>query len=61
MSVFTDTIMERLSQEHRSLDRARAARDPYEQALHESELDHLHRIARSHGVRCQGTPGHLTD
>lgn len=61
MRTFTETIRERLSQEHRSLDLARAERDLYAQDLHEAELEHLHRIAHSHGVHCQGTSGYLGD
>jgi hypothetical protein len=60
MSTFTETIRERLSQEHRSLDRARAERDLYAQDLHEAELEHLYRIACNHGVHCPGTSGQLS-
>lgn len=61
MSVFVETIQERLSQEHRSLDHARATSDLYQQAVHETELDHLHRIALSHGVPCHAALSHLAD
>lgn len=56
MSAFAEAMRERVRAARAALAAARAAKDSYEAALAEDELDDALRLARAHGVETDTAP-----